>query len=305
MRVEHVHIIVRDEPGAGHDEPGAESTIDRLGHRHDIAVAVSDGEVRRVGGFRQRNAGIPIPGLFHVDVRPTLVRVGFRQETLDGHVDESRIGRCLLTIREGDLQYLRQQMQVLRRPEAEFAHAKTFEQVEHLHNVDAAGRGRRRTDDFVVAIGASYNVAFDRRIVGEIVHRQQSAGLLKIVGYGAAEAAAIEDVRSFRGDGLQRFGIVPHDQPRTSRERRAVRQKDLRDFRITRQVRGSVSDALVEVRRHRVAPRRMCDRRRHRIRQRYRPETFEDLAPRHQIAGSSDGLRSDSVLPPLCFQIIR
>ena len=51
---EVVHLVVEEEAGVAGDHLGAEQRVDRVGHRHRVAVLVDDRIMRRLGAFMRR-----------------------------------------------------------------------------------------------------------------------------------------------------------------------------------------------------------------------------------------------------------
>ncbi len=120
----------------------------------------------------------------------------------------------------------------------DLAQAVSFQNVQHLDEGHAAGRGRRHRDDAIAAIAADGGRALDRPVTLEIVARHDSArradGGDELVGDGAA----IEGGWTLAGDGGERVGEVALQQRRARGKRTAVGgEEDLRGGGPARQAR--------------------------------------------------------------------
>ena len=97
-----------------------------------------------------------------------------------------------------------------------------FEDIEHLHELDAARRRRRHRDDVIAAIAAAYRSALHRAIGFQIVGRHHAAGGPHVGGKLLGDRPLVEGLRAVLRDALQRRGEIALDQPLARRQRRAV-----------------------------------------------------------------------------------
>ena len=51
MRIEQEHVVVGNDAGSRDHETRPEQAVDGLRRRNDVAVAIGDRDMRRVGGF--------------------------------------------------------------------------------------------------------------------------------------------------------------------------------------------------------------------------------------------------------------
>ena len=283
----------------GHDEARAEQAVDGLGGRHDVALAVGRGEMRGVGAFLGEQARCPAPGAAEVDVGAALVGIGLGGDALDRHVDEGRIAARLGAVGEGDLQHLGQQMQRVHGAEAQALDVVAFEDVQHLGDVHARCRGRRRADDLPIAIAAADRRALDDAIVGEVLFGDEAAGLLHALDQQVAERAAMQRALALLGDQSQRLAIVGLHQARAGLQRRAIGQQAGGRQLVRQKLGGGALDAVGQVGRDREAAGGMADRGLHDVGERHRAVAAQGQGPGQQRARRGDRLRPDLVLAAL------
>ena len=113
----------------------------------------------------------------------------------------------------------------------QFVNGKTFENVEDLDDVDAAGRGWRHRDDLAASVGATHDLPLDRLVGGEILNGHAATSR----GYGccdpARRLALIESARSLRCDEIEARGEIALHEAFAAAQRRAVRMHEDRTAR--------------------------------------------------------------------------
>src|SRR5579859_5663687 len=170
--------------------------------------------MRCVSTFAWRYLGSPALRAVDADAGTSFCGVGFGKQLFNGHLHERRIRGRGSTIGEGDLQYLGEQMQRIRRTETEGADIVAFEDIQHLDDVQRPGGGRRWAHDLIAAIGAADWFAIDSAIGSQIVARDVTTRLRHMLGVVNAERARVEQIRSLARDAAQRLGVVAGDEPR-------------------------------------------------------------------------------------------
>src|ERR1700760_3705727 len=148
-------------------------------------------------------------------------------------------------------------MDRLRRTEARCLDVVAFEDVEHLRDVDAGSRGRRRTQNLPVAIVATDRQTLDAFDGGEIIARDEAAMLCHVVDQDIAERAAIERGLAMLADVSERLRIFGLHDTLAGLQRRAVRQIYRRNRLVLEHDGGAITDAFVQVRRGTIAARGM------------------------------------------------
>ncbi len=187
-------------------------------------------------------------------------------------------------------------MDRLRRAEAGRPDVVAFEDVEHLRDVDAGRRGRRRAQNFPAAIIAPDRQPLDGLDRGEIVARDEAAMRLHVVDQDVAERAAIERAFAVLRDIRQRLRIFRLHHALAGLERRAVRQIDRRDRLVPEHDGRAVADAFVQIGRGAIAARGVPDRGLHDVGERHGAEAAQGLAPGLQRARRGNRLRPVEVL---------
>ena len=274
-----VHVIVRDGAEAGNQNFGAEQIVDGLGGRDHIAERIRRRHMRRVCAFELRHAGRPALRTVWIDRAAAFGGIGLRGQPLDRHVDEVRIAAGGGAVGEGDLEHLGEIMDRGRRAEAELCDIIAFENVEHLRDVHAGGRGRRRSQNLPAAIIGADWLAFDGLVAREILAGDEAAIPLHVVDEDIAERTVIQRRLATLGDVGQRFRIFRLHHALTNLQRRPLGQIDRRNLLVLQHLLGAVGNTFVQVGRRRIAARGVLDRGLHDIGERHGAETLQRLAP--------------------------
>ena len=192
VRAEAEHAVVHQHAGAGDDDaaaPGGEDALDVT----DDCVFVRDDERRRIaasGHRRTTRAG-------HIDLRGARGGVLLRQQTLDWHVDNERIGEQLACVLEREPDRLGHDVDGVGAGEAPVADRELLDDVER-HENDQALRRRRLLVDRVVAVRGRRWLVPVRLRRGEVVFVEQAAFGAHRVGERATDAAGVEAVAAVR-----------------------------------------------------------------------------------------------------------
>ncbi len=187
-------------------------------------------------------------------------------------------------------------MHGLRGAEAERGHVVAFEDVQHLRDVHAGGRGRRRAHDLPAAIIGADRLPLDGLVGFQIRMRDEAAIGLHVVDEHIAEQAVVQRVRAVLRDIAERLGIFRLHHALAGFQRRTLGQIDRRDRLVLQHHGRAVGDAFVQIRRHDIAARGVLDRGLHHIGKAHGAEPRQRLAPRLQRAGNGNGLRPVEVL---------
>ena len=174
-RIEQVHVIVRHGAEAGDQDFGAEQIVDGLRGRDHVAERIRRRHVRGVRAFELLHAGAPCLRAGRIDRAAAFVGIGLRGQPLHRHVDEIGIAAGGGAIGEGDLQDFGEIVDRLRGAEAEPRDVVAFENVQHLRDVHAGGRGRRRPEDGPAAIVGADRLPLDGLVGGEILAGDEAA----------------------------------------------------------------------------------------------------------------------------------
>ena len=126
-----------------------------------------------------------------IDFAAPLVRIGLRSQALDRHVDEIGIAACGGAVGEGDLEHLGKIMDGGGGAEAELCDIIAFENVEHLCDVHAGGRRRRRTQNLPAAIIGADRLALDGLVGRQILAGDEAAVLFHVIDENVAEPSVI------------------------------------------------------------------------------------------------------------------
>ena len=144
--------IVQHDAGVAGDDAGAERVEDAVDERHGVAVLVDDREIGRVAAHLDVAVGRRIDRLVGIDQRAALRRVVLRQQLLDRHLGERRIGDVAVAIRERNLRRLDQRVVVARRIVPHRRQVDAFEDVEQ-HQRGQPLVVRRKLVERVAAVG--------------------------------------------------------------------------------------------------------------------------------------------------------
>ena len=178
------------------------------------------------------------------------------------------------------------------RTEAKCRHVVTFENIQHLCDVHAGGRGRRRTENHPAAIIRPDRRALDRLVRCEVLAADKAAMRLHVVGQNVAERTPIQRGFAVARDISQCLRIFRLHDAIAGLQRRPIRQIDRRDRLVLAHLARAIDDALVQIWRRQKAARGMPDRGLHDFGKRHRPESLQRLAPGLQRARDSHRLRS-------------
>jgi hypothetical protein len=110
--------------------------------------------------------------LRHVDARGVSVEVGFRQEPIDRNVDEVGVGHVAVSIDEGLLHRLHEQVVVVGAPLRARGHVEAIEDPHDLEGADALRR-RAQTEELAAPVGDAQRTFVTRSGAGQIVGRQR------------------------------------------------------------------------------------------------------------------------------------
>jgi len=141
-RIEQVHIVVRNRAKARSQDFRPEQIVDGLRGRDHVAKTVRDRDVRGVRAFELADGCLPLLRAGRIDRVAPFMRVILRGQPLHRNGDVIGIAARGRAVGERDLHHLGQQMDGLRRAEAEGLDVKPFEDVQHLGDMHAGGRGR-------------------------------------------------------------------------------------------------------------------------------------------------------------------
>ena len=186
-------------------------------------------------------------------------------------------------------------MNGVRGPEPERGDVKTLQNIQHLRDVHAGRRGRRRPEDFPAAIIGADRRALDGLVGRQILARDKAAMGLHVVGEDIAERPVIQRLLAVLRYIGQRLRIFRLHHPFAGFERCAVGQIDRRDRLVLAHLFGAVGDALVQIGRRRIAARGVPDRGLHDIGKTHGAEPVQRLAPGFQRARGRDRLRAVEV----------
>ena len=205
--------------------------------------------------------------------------------------------RCarLEAIGKGDLQHFGQMMDGAGGAEPHRGDIVALENVQHLHDVHAGGRGRRRAEDFPAAIISPDRRALDGLVRCEILARDEAAMRFHVIQQDVAERTAIERRLAVARDGGERLGIFGLHHAIACVQRRSMRKINRGDRLVSQHLGRGIDDAFVQIGRRQKAARGVPDRRLHDIGQTHGPEPLLRLAPGLERAGHGDRLRTGEI----------
>ena len=225
-------MLFRSRPVPGATTLAAEPLVDGLGHGGYVAGRIGGGHMGGTRGFGQgRNAGAGAGRSLHVDFRAALLSIGLRHQPFDGHIDMFGVAKVYCAVGKGDLEAFGEDVDAVRRAEPEAGYVETFEQIEDLKHVNAAGRRRRRDNEFVSSVRSPQRVAQYGAVGAEIFHSEDAAALPDVVDDPVPEWTLVEDVRSSLGDVAQGRGKVGLNEACARRRRLPPGQKNPGRFR--------------------------------------------------------------------------
>ena len=187
-------------------------------------------------------------------------------------------------------------MDRLGRAESQFGDIVAFENVEHLRDVHAGCRRRRRPQDFPAAIVGADRLTLDRLVGREILAGDEAAILLHVVDQDIAERSLIQRRFAVLRNIGQRLRIFRLHHALAGLQRRSLGQIDRRDRLVLQHLLGAVGDAFVQIGRRRIAARGVLDRGLHDIGKAHGAEAPQRLAPGLQRARHSHRFRPGEIL---------
>ena len=136
-----------------------------------------------------------------VDALGQFSRVRFVDQS-PGHAGEFGIAQPVGSVRHGQFHGLRHDMHErgLALVGNSAARAEAFQGVQHLGHANAAGTGRRKTDDGVAAVGRDDRRSLPRLVLPEVLRRQQSAVLGHPLVRGLGEGTCVKPGGPMVGD---------------------------------------------------------------------------------------------------------
>ena len=226
---EVVHFVVQKHAGLGRRHPGAEPVVQRVGHRHRVAVLVGDRVVRGVAALMRRDARLDVlghAGLVRVDHGADLGRVILVEQVIERVLHEVRIAEIAVAVDVGVAHGFDLVVHGLRRVVAQLLERIAFQDVEDLADDHAARARRRRGDDVVAAVVAFDRCQLARLVLVEVRLRDQAFAGLARCHDGAADPALVEAVGAPLADLAQRLGEVILHQLLAHLVRLAVVEED-------------------------------------------------------------------------------
>ena len=169
LGAEVVHLVVQQEAGASDDLPVAVRAVERRRgrrrrcRRHRRPSSASSPNARSRRGWPGLTRRLGVARVSEMPLRSD-VGVAPRQQAGHRHAEEVRVAQPLGAIRVDAPLGLRHQMNRARRVVAVVAEREAFEDVEQLHQGDAAGARRRHRDDSIAAIRADDRRPLSRRV---------------------------------------------------------------------------------------------------------------------------------------------
>ena len=290
-----VHVIVRHGTEAWNQDLRPEQVVDGLRGRDHVARCIRRRHMRGVGAFELGDAGAPFLRAGGVDHAAAFRGIGLRRQPLHRHVDEIRIAAGGGAIGKGDLQRFGEVVHRLRGTESEAGDIVAFENVEHLGDVHAGGRGRRRPQDFPAAIVGAYRLALHGLVGRQILAGDEAAMRLHVIDQDIAERSLVQRRLAMLRNMTQRLRIFRLHDALAGLQRHALRQIDRRDRFVLQHLRRTVADAFAQIGCCCIAARSVLDRGLHHIGQAHGAEPLQRLAPGFQRTRHRDRLRTVEV----------
>ena len=184
-------------------------------------------------------------------------------------------------------------MQRVHRAEAQALDVVAFEDVQHLGDVHARCRGRRRADDLPVAIAAADRRALDHAVVGEVLRARRSrrpSPCTRPAGRPADRHAAPSRPAGRSGSAPRHSRACTSRVPAFNGAPSGSRRR--RGQLVLQKIGGGAVDAVGQVRRHREAAGGVPDRGLHDVGERHRAVAAQGQAPGQQRARRGDRLRA-------------
>ena len=126
------------------------------------------------------------------------VRVALRREPAHGHAKTLRVAEPGGAVRIGRLHGLCHEMHGIGAAGLELRQVEALEDVEDLHEMDAARARRRHRDDLLPAIGSPHGRPDHRPVRGEVADRHDAAGAADGGGDFFSDRSRVEGVRAPR-----------------------------------------------------------------------------------------------------------
>lgn len=148
---EVIHLVVQQNAAVARYDPGTKGSVERVGHRHRIAVFIHHREVRGLVAFiRRQLAGADLArrlSLVDVDLIGNGFCIRLVGQRLPRHLHEVRIAEIFRAVGIGAFFRLRHHLHGICAAEAELVHIKVFKNIEDLHDVNAPedGGGMEKT----------------------------------------------------------------------------------------------------------------------------------------------------------------
>jgi hypothetical protein len=170
-----------------------------------------------------------------IDQQAACACVVFRNQRLDGHLGEGRIGKHLIAIVIGNLLCLYHQMQPIGSEQVHAMRFKRLDQIEHLDHRKALRR-RRRVEDGDVAVAAGQRRAPGRLLSFKISRPKEAALRLREAHHFGGNRPVIEAGPPMACDGFKCPGQVGIDESRARRRHGTIRQENLRGFALPSEI---------------------------------------------------------------------
>jgi hypothetical protein len=232
-----------------------------------------------VCAFELRHTRTPLLRASGIDRAAALIGIGLRGQPRHRHTDIIWIAARGGAIGKGDLQHFGEMMDGRGVAEAHGGDIITLQNIQHLRDVHAGGRRRRRTENFPAAIIGSHRRAFDGPVGREVFAADKPAMVLHVVHQNVAERPLIQRRFAVARDGGERLGILSLYDALAGVQRRPVRQIDRRDRLVLAHFLCAIDDAFVQIGRRRKTARRLLDRRLHDVGEAHSAEPAQGFAP--------------------------
>ena len=299
--VEEAAAVLQQDAGvAGHDAR-AEVVEERLNQRHDVALAVGDGQVDGVAKVAagqvlvdprrlRRGAGEPHRLVIRrrtrgIDLLAPQRGVLFGDERLDdARRNGAGIGQIRRPIGERDPLRLDHQVQIRRRIVSERFEVEPLQDVQHLERAEALRIWSELVHGVAAIVGRDRIEPF-RGVVGEVARVEQAVALLHVGRNGRGDRALVERVASAACDLFERRREMRVGEDLAGLGRVAVGKERRRRDRIGAQLPLAVMPLAADDLGHGVPVSRVLDRRRDRARERDRAVRRQQRRPAVDDAG--------------------
>ncbi len=230
--------VVHHHAGVAGDDAAAEVAADRLDQRDHHAVAVSRCQVGRVAVVERAVCHV---GRRRVGVDEIVAPPGprLRQQAVELHVVELRIGDVAQPVGEGEL--LRLDHQVDRLRVERVVDLGVLDDVELLEQ-DQALAWQACLVHRVAAIGDRQRRGNVGLVLGEVLGAQQAAPTLQVSDHPLRDVAAVKRRSAVAADRFQRVGEVGLHKPVAGFERFAIAEEQRGRRRVFPKHVGRVGD---------------------------------------------------------------